>query len=325
MMAGAAIAQPTLTQGTHVPAAGQDFAVVSATGYIATGPTGANVDMNYWDMLIENSGNRTWRFRAASVTPTSAQIPTANLLSTDGGTDTTFWNSTSAGLFHVGSRTALEGIIPFSDPLLELVFPCTYGTTWNDGMTANYVVSGIVPVTRIGSIIGHADAYGTLRLPQGEVVMNVLRVNVRREFNDNSAVANVVRIANVKSFYSPSVPYPMLQLTEDSVRIGTGAWTVVKSAQWIGNGFIVGLDENSLDEVSFSAYPNPVSEMLNIAVSSGMATDAEVMDPSGRIVLQHRLSADRPSVDVRSLTPGAYFLRVRAQGMAPGIQRFVVH
>lgn len=324
-LAGAAFAQPTLTQGTHVPAAGQDFAVLTAPGYTSDGPVGANVDMDYWNMLIPNTGNRPWKFRAAAITPTAVQIPTANLLSTDGGPDTTFWNSTASGLYHVGSRTQLEGIIPFTDPLLELKFPCTYGTTWTDAMTANYVVSGIIPVTRIGNITGIADAYGTLRLPEAGVVTNALRVKVRREVNDNSAVANVVRIANVHNFYSPTLPYPVLQLTEDSVRIGTGAWTVVKAAQWIGNGFIVGVDENDLEAVSFTAYPNPVSEVLSVILPEGGAFDAEVLDAAGRIVLQRRLSADRASVDVQGLTSGTYLLRIRTSGSAPVVQRFVVH
>ncbi|MBK9176682.1 MAG: hypothetical protein IPM46_10185 [Flavobacteriales bacterium] len=266
-------------------------------------PPGAMVSMDYWNMLIPNTGNRTWKYRAASSSPASAQIPTATLLSTDGGSDTTFWNSTADGLYHVGSKTSAEGLLNFTDPLQELKFPCTFGTTWTDAMTASYLAGGIVPVTRIGSISGHADAYGTLRLPEGAEVLNALRVKVRRQINDNSAVADVVRIANVHYFYSLSMPYPMLQLTEDSVRIGTGAWTVVKGAQWIGNGFIVGLDESSLQEVAFSAYPNPVSEMLNIVIAGGEVFEAEVMDAAGHVVLQHRLSADRPSLDVRKLTP----------------------
>lgn len=325
LLAGAVIGQPTLNQGSHVPTAGQDFAVVSADGYIGVGPAGADVAMDYWNMLIPNTGNRTWRYRAASSSSTSAQIPTATLLYTDGGSDTTFWNSTADGFYHVGSRTDAEGVVNFTDPLQELKFPCTYGTTWTDAMSATYVVGGFVTVTRTGTIEGNADAYGTLRLPEAAVVPNVLSVKVRRQINDNSAVLNVVRIANINYFYSSTSPFPMLRLTEDSVRLGTGAWTVVKGAQWVGNGFVVGLDEEALEQVAFTAYPNPASNVVTIGIDAAKAGEAQVIDATGRVVLRARLTADRSSFDVGALTAGAYSVKVfDPQGRSLGVQRLVV-
>lgn len=322
LMATGVLAQPTLNSGSHVPLAGQEFPVLSVDSYISPGPQGANVMMDYWFMLNPNTGNRTWYYLAASASPAAAQIPAATLLNTDGGSDTLFWNFDGNGLYHVGSKTQLEGVVSFTDPLTELVFPCTFGTTWSDNMSASYVVSGVIPVTRIGSITGVGDAYGTLNLPGGASIPDVLRVKVRRQVNDNSAVTNVTRISNIHYFYGQSSSYPMLRLTEDSVQIGTGAWTAVKNAQWQGQSFTVGVEETAADQVEFVAYPNPTDGVLNFARNG--ADVAEVMDASGRIVSSHRISADRSSIDTQGMAPGSYMLRLSADGRLVGTERFVV-
>lgn len=322
LMVTAALAQPTLSPGTHVPVAGQEFPVLSVDSFISAGPQGANVMMDYWFMLHPNTGNRTWYYQAASASPAAAQIPTATLLNTDGGSDTLFWRFDANGLYHVGSKTQLEGVVNFTDPLTELKFPCTFGTTWSDNMTASYVVGGFVTVTRIGSITGVGDAYGTLNLPGGASIPDVLRVKVRRQVNDNSAVTNVTRISNIHYFYGQTSAYPMLRLTEDSVQIGTGAWTAVKNAQWQGQSFNVGVEETAADQVEFIAYPNPTDGVLYFARNG--AEVAEVMDASGRIVSTHRISADRSSIDTQGMAPGAYMLRLSADGRLVGTERFVV-
>lgn len=322
LMATTLLAQPTLNPGTHVPVAGQEFPVFSADAYMSAGPQGANVMMDYWNMLNQNTGNRTWYFLAASASPTSAQIPSATLLSTDGGSDTLFWNFDSNGLYQVGSKTQLEGVVNFTDPTTELKFPCTFGTSWTDNMSASYLIGGIVPVTRLGSITGVGDAYGTLHLPGAAAIPNVLRVKVRRQVNDNSAATNITRIANIHYFYSQTSAYPMLRLTEDSVQIGTGAWTTVKNAQWQGQGFTVGLEELSADEVDFVAYPNPTDGALNF--SSNGADLAVVTDAAGRVVLSQRVSADRTTIDTQGMAAGAYLLQLKSEGRVVGTERFVV-
>lgn len=322
LLAATALAQPTLNSATHVPLAGQEFQVLTTDTFIGAGPVGANVMMDYWNMLLPNTGNRTWYYQAASASPASALIPSATLLNTDGGSDTLFWNADANGLYHVGSKTQLEGTISFTDPLTELKFPCTFGTTWSDNMSASYVVSGIIPVTRLGSITGVGDAYGTLHLPEAAEIPDVLRVKVRRQVNDNSALANVTRISNIFYFYGQNSAYPMLQLTQDSVQIGTGAWAVAKTAQWQGQSFIVGVDELSADQVDFVAYPNPTDGVLHISGTD--ADEAEVLDASGRLVLRQRIASDRATLATDHLKAGLYTLRLMADGRLLGTHRFVI-
>ena len=320
------VAQPTLTVATSVPVPPLDVALITATSYLDQGAAGANVDYHYWDMLTVPTGNKTIYYRDASVTSTSAAIPSAQLISTDGGTDTSFWAVTANGLEHVGVRSALEGTISFTDASLELKLPCTYGTTWSDAIGANYIVSGIVPVTRIGTITGIGDGYGTLAMPDANVLPTVLRVKVRRDVSDNSAVANVHRIANIHYYYIPTLPHPYVTLTEDSVQFGTGAWTVAKSATWQGNPFTVGMEDINPDDFTFNAYPNPVSEMLSVTFAEGAAVSVrmELIDATGRTVSRKSVTGGAGTIDTKGLAAGVYSLRVSAGKQLLGTRRITV-
>ncbi len=321
-----ALAQPTLTTSTNVPIAPSDIDVRTATNYIGDGPTGANVQFHYWNMLTPNTGNRNIYYRAASVTPTSASIPSATLLSTDGGTDTLFWAVTAQGLEQVGVRTNLEGVINFSDASLELKLPCTYGTTWSDPMGASYTVSGIVPVTRVGTVTGTADAYGTLVMPNAVSISDVLRVRVRRDITDNSAVANVHRISNVSYFYTTDEAFPKVTITQDSVQIGTGAWTVAKSAQWRGDAFAVGVEEADALEAAFTAYPNPAADVIQVSFANGAnaATRVEVLDAAGRVVRNEAVVGGRVALATEGLQAGLYSVRAFAGADVLGVRRVAV-
>lgn len=321
-----ALAQPSLTTTTSVSTVPSDVDVLTATNFLSIGNAGANTPYHYWDMLTPNTGNRTIRYRAASVTPTSASIPSATLLSTDGGTDTLFWAVTGQGLEQVGVRTNLEGIINFSDASLELKLPCSLGTSWSDAVGATYLVSGIITVTRVGTITGVADGYGTLDMPQGVPIPEVLRVRVRRDITDNSAVANVHRIANVTYFFTEDLAHPLITLTQDSVQIGTGAWTATKNAQWQGNAFIVGVEDVEAAANSFTAYPNPTNDVLNVAFAEGAttATRVEVLDAAGRIVLNEALTGGRAAIATHGLKAGVYSVRVLAGQQLLGTRRVTV-
>lgn len=322
-----ALAQPTLTTATSVPAPGLVVPVHTVDNYVDPGPAGANVGYQYWGMLAPSTGTRNISYLAPSVTSTSASIPTATLLSTDGGTDTLFWNVTAQGLEQVGIRSNLEGIISFSDPALELKLPCIYGTTWNDPTGASYTVAGVIPVTRVGTVTGVADAYGTLTMPWEVIYPEVLRVKVRRDVTDNSAATNVTRISNTHYYYVPTQPHPIVKLVEDSVRIGTGGWTVAKSAQWVGNPVGVGMDEPTADDLTFTAYPNPAIDVLNVAFAEGasVATRVEVLDAAGRMVLSEAVTGGRIALATHGLQAGLYQVRVLAGQRSLGTRRVAVH
>ncbi|MBN1199744.1 MAG: T9SS type A sorting domain-containing protein [Bacteroidales bacterium] len=64
-------------------------------------------------------------------------------------------------------------------------------------------------------------------------------------------------------------------------------------------------------------YPNPTTGILHIATNEKVI-EVTVLDQSGRRVIQSRISGEYHSVmDLGSLTPGIYFIRVTAPGKTP--------
>jgi len=319
----AAQAQPTLTAADDVPLNGQQFTVRGADNFIGIGDAGANATWHYWNMLTLNTGIKDYRWFNASVTPTASQVPSATLLSTDGGSDTTFWTVNADGLVEVGSRTVLTGgTVNYSDPITQLKLPCTYLTAWTDQHSASYSISGF-PVSRVATITGIADAYGQLRLP-ANYQHDVLRVRVRRHVTDAAAIVTTVRIENVTYYYEPMARFPRLRLQLDSVQINGGAWAINRRAEWTGEGFTVGLPDEISDEDVFTAYPNPTDGPLTLAANNAYGAQVEITDPAGRVVERITLTSDKATFDTKHLPAGMYQLSLIERNGDRRVRRVVV-
>lgn len=81
--------------------------------------------------------------------------------------------------------------------------------------------------------------------------------------------------------------------------------------------FHVGLIET--DQTRSHVFPNPASDHLQI-VDAQPGSDLIITDLHGRAVVQHRVSQSYEGVEVGSLPPGVYILRM--EGYAP--QRFII-
>jgi Secretion system C-terminal sorting domain len=323
--AASAVAQPSLSIATSVPGVGQVFVVNTANDFVGLGPVGTDVTFDHWNMLAPTTGTQNIEYLGTSATSTSTLIPSASLLSTDGGSDTLFWDVTAQGLEMVGSRTALEGVLDFNDPSLELKLPCSYGTTWSDATGDTYTVSGI-PVTRVGTVTGNADSWGSLTMPWEVVFPEVLRVHLRRNISDNSAVLSTVRISNIYSYYAETLEHPIVKITIDSTQVSGGAWTVTKRQLTIGNPVGVGVNEVDANEMVFTAYPNPVVGAMTIDFTEPVATATrlQVLDLSGRVVLTDAVRGQSGQLDTSALPGGIYSLRVIAGERVLGVQRITV-
>ncbi len=314
----AATAQPTLTTPDQVPVIGQTVALRTASAYLSTGDAGASVIFDYWNMFAATPGNRNFYYTPA------ASVPSADLGSTDGGSDTTFWALESDGLNVVAERTDLTGTVVYPQPLLTLPLPLSYQDEWTDAASVNIVVSGI-PVTRVATISGVADAYGTLTL-SNTATYDVLRVAVRREVLDNSAVINIRRITNSTSFYEEASAHPVLKLQEDSVQLGTGAWTVTRSVEHVGDAAVVGVQELDANDFTFVAFPNPVSDALTLTFEADkMPSHVELFDAMGHLVATHQVNASVLLLDVKGLAAGLYTLRSMDQAEVLGSRTVVVN
>jgi hypothetical protein len=327
VFAATAVAQPTLNVTNNRPVDGQQFPIQTLDGWVWEGPSGAGANFAFYDLY--STGNRTYTVLPASATPASASVPAANMISTDGGSDTLFWNYASDGLYQVGARTSLELLSSYTDPILEIKYPCTFGTTWSDVTIASYT-SPAGATTRTGTIMGIADAYGALGVP-GRSESNVLRVKVRRDLNDQVSVPPLVvtsrRITNTYYYFTEEIPWPVLRFVVDSVSFNGGGFSVVKSAQWMGTHGGVGIGEVAPDDVVFTPYPNPTNGVVDLRLGQAEVRAIEVFDATGHLVRTRSLRAGQAAsaaLDLTGLSAGVYQVRVTQADGRRGSQRVVL-
>jgi hypothetical protein len=70
--------------------------------------------------------------------------------------------------------------------------------------------------------------------------------------------------------------------------------------------------EAVLDEAMIDVFPNPVDDLLNIRMNQfGEATSLQILDASGRLVLQENLNDALNTIDLSKLSAGVYFYNLR--------------
>jgi hypothetical protein len=317
----AALAQPNLDATNAIPTAGSQVVVTAGENFVWPGAAGPDQTYGFWQDL--SGTTRTWYFHDASVSAAAQAIPGVNLLSTDGGTDTTFWRAGANGLELAGE--IFSQLVPFtySNGSLELSLPLSYGDTWTDAFLGSATVSGLA-VQRAGTTTGHADGHGMLQVPGG-LYPSVLRVHVRKTSQVSSVLLNATTASDHYSFYDGSSPFPVLRLMQDTVVLAGGAPSVEKRTDWIGNSFVAGMNESGSAAV-FTAYPNPAHEGVTLNLEGIMANErmVEFFDATGRMVRTERITAETAFIDLKSLTPGVYQLRLSSNGHVLANSRLVV-
>jgi hypothetical protein len=76
---------------------------------------------------------------------------------------------------------------------------------------------------------------------------------------------------------------------------------------------------------SFSAYPNPASDILTIETTeytSGVIT-AVIFDMQGREVAEQMITADNSTINIKGLAEGVYTIRLQA-GLYNSVQKLVI-
>jgi len=71
------------------------------------------------------------------------------------------------------------------------------------------------------------------------------------------------------------------------------------------------------NDYTISVYPNPVIDIINLSIPIEFDKDKiltiSILDISGREVLKFIRDTDQPSINVRTLQPGLYFLMIKSQ------------
>ena len=320
LFAANAIAQMTLTSANNPVAGDIDGYSICDTNNISQGNSGANQNWSFLSLIRQDSSNVN--FVSASSTPYTAQFPGSNIASTNDNSNYSFFTTSVSNMF-VNGFAGPDQLISYIDPELYMQYPFTYGSSFSDNFSANYIISGS-SVKRTGSTTVSGDAWGTINLPVGSF-SNSLRVKYIISIRDSSNPGiPFVTETNTTSYvwFVPGRKFPVFEIVYSTISINGTQFGNNKTVNY-NDGSTIGVS-NISNEVpegySLSQnYPNPFNPITNLefGISNSEYVSLKVYDMLGKEIstlVNQKLSPGtyRYYFDASGITSGIYFYTLKA-------------
>lgn len=103
---------------------------------------------------------------------------------------------------------------------------------------------------------------------------------------------------------NPNYVQSLSPLTLDGVPSENTRFTFYKASG-------IGLEEGATDGFTFRVFPNPASDVITINSIPQEATQLQVIDLQGKVLISDSISgAEQQTIDVSSLSPGSYMVQI---------------
>lgn len=305
-----AFAQPSLESPGNAPTPGTSFST-NFGEYRSEGASGASQTWNFSTLVADSSA--IVYVESPDATPQGSEFPnaTAAVINADG---TQYFQASSSVLELVGPAL-LGQTAPLSDPASFLPFPCTFNTSWEDDFQGSVDVQGF-PLAVSGNVIGIADGYGTLQLPEG-TVNDVLRVRrITTTLLDVSGFGSGELEENAFAFYKVGLGLPILEISSTTGELPLLGPIEIQTLKWVDVS-TVGFADLFSQDIGMEVFPNPATNLVqvNFGLDGGRAVAIELLDFHGRQVQQTSMNTANGGVhvgtlDVSGLSAGVYMIRV---------------
>ena len=275
--AAAVMAQPVIEAPTPPPNGytGQ----VLAAGFIE--PTAGSSEAQSWDFsgvngsMVSNMG-----MNHASTSLFAPEYPGAEwVLSV--GDQLTFLDYTGLGVTVLGNANSANGVaLTFEDPLVQWPLPVEFGFSHEDAFSVDQMLFD-EPYSLLGNVTSTGDAWGSIVLPNGTTIGEVLRVNYSQFYVESYAGDTAQWTLDQVMYVAPDSVLPVFFHEELTVTDNQGEVLLVATdVAWYDNT-VLGMGEEAV--LGASAWPNPVEQgsFLNL---DGARKGARIMDLGGRTV-----------------------------------------
>ncbi len=316
-----AFSQTTITYDQRALEAG-DQNTFQAIEYVLPGGSGPN---QIWDFSkIQYTGEIDEGSLNTTPSKTPARIGQFNMVVTEKDKEY-YYNLTTTTLEELGYLSEEYDLV-YTDPVLKMVYPFSFGDEFTDQWAGNAVFKGVTNIDLTGDYTVTADAFGTLILPD-RVLKNTLRVRSEKTGIEVNMCSSI-EVSIIRYFwYAPGYRYPVLYTSvreytatgKDPVVEKTSGINLQQSLEILADG-----EENQQlleteADVAVIVYPNPFDEKLtyNYFLRKNLSVSIDLYDISGRIDKSLLKTQNQPeglytndliSTDY-SLKPGIYYLR----------------
>jgi hypothetical protein len=204
---------------------------------------------------------------------------------------------------------------PLSNPASYLPFPCTFQSSWEDDFAGAIDLMGF-PLSVMGNVIGIADGYGTLVLPEG-TVNDVLRVRrITTTMIDVTGFGSGELEENAFAFYRVGLGMPILEIASTAGELPLLGPLEFQNLKWV-DVTTVGIEDLFSDDIGVEVFPNPATDnvQVNFGLAGGRTVAIELFDINGRQVRSLGMNTGNSGmhtgfVDVGGLSSGVYMLRI---------------
>lgn len=269
LLIGTALSAQPVIAATDAPAPDHAWTVFELAGLPPLAP-GANATWNLSGSTI--TGTRQLQLAQPSTAPGASNFPNATVVAyADAGPPYNFLQATGTELRTVGVMASSANV--YTDPLVTMVFPCSFGTSWSD----TYANAG-----GQGTRSYAADGHGTLIGPGG-TLSGVLRVH--SEYATLDTVVNGVAYHDQMVedvFWRPGTRWPVAT----SFWLRVFADGVVVQEQRAGSMLDIAssIAEHEQTGAKVEAWPNPASDRIHIASAQGGVHELSWFDGTGRLL-----------------------------------------
>lgn len=317
-------AQPSLDNPGNAPTPGTSFAT-NFGEYRSEGASGASQTWNFTSLVADSSAIVYVELPAATGQGGEFPSATAAVINADG----TQYFQASSNLLELVGPSLLGQTAPLSDPASFLPFPCTFNSSWEDDFAGSLDVQGF-PLVVTGNVIGIADGYGTLQLPEG-TVNDVLRVRrITTTVLDITGFGSGELEENAFAFYKVGLGLPILEISSTTGELPLLGPVDIQTLKWV-DVTSVGFADLLSQDIGMEVFPNPASNMVqvNFGLDGGRAVAIELLDLHGRQVQQTSMTTANGGVhvgkfDVSGISTGVYMIRVTDNTGRIGISRVQV-
>jgi len=247
-----------------------------------------NVDPGYsgpnqiWDFsgLVKKSTLTSYMYSSFD-TPNYTDIPESDAVLEEFGNK--FYFKVTDELIEQYGTVTNGTITKYDKPFVKMVFPFNYGDVYSGDFSGTIAGKNNYTATFTGTYLLEADAFGTLLLPNGIMIKDVIRIKtVKEQCYNNSVSCNCATISY--KWYSQDLRYPLL--TNIQSKNSQGVKTIQTAYYSKAENKIEEKTErlNALSEtIQATLYPNPFSREFKMDYSIAIDSDVviEIYDNSG--------------------------------------------
>ncbi len=284
------------------------------------GITGPAVIWDYTNLVGLTGEMRMMTMLDATLTPDAASFPSSTKALEIESFITSYFSSSATERVSQGfqfTEPSFGNVIAKfnTDAETVITYPFAYGNSLIDVFSGE-VISAIGTNPLTGKVNATIDGEGTLNLPLGISLPNVIRYHiVDTSFTTVLGLGDLEIIRRQYEYYDlANGNLPVLLFTKIIIQ-NPGASAPISELSLVLSEYptslFAELEENP--SINFSVYPNPAIDNISIDGKFSINATGIIIDQSGRIISSFELNNEN-TIDISSLASGLYQLTIIDNG-----------